>query len=144
PRSSESAFPSERPAKSRAPSERPFASLRPGCGLRLRELLLCLARLAQSALDRAERVVDRRARLQRERAVVDLLRFGELPLSRKRVGEVVVRRRVLRVDLDRLAELGERLVGAALAAEDVAEAVVTHGARLDLQRLTIVRFGFGE
>jgi hypothetical protein len=60
-----------------------------------------------------------RARLLHERAPVVALRFLELPLGGQRVGDVVVGGRVLRVEVDRLAELLDRLVRPALAREDV-------------------------
>src|SRR5207245_1953742 len=95
--------------------------------LRLSELVGRLVHLAETAQDGTECVVHGCARLLRQRTLVILLRFFELPLRRQHLREVVVCRGEFRIGGDRLAILCDGLVAAPLSGEDISQTVVGLG-----------------
>src|SRR5262245_14330252 len=95
-------------------------------------------RPAELLEDRVERVLYRWARLLGQRAPVVLGGFFELPLLHQRLCQIVVCRCELRVGIDRLAELRDRVVGPVLPGQHVAEAVVRLGGGPARQGLAIV------
>src|SRR5262249_5620933 len=113
-------------------------------GLGPGELFRGLVVFALLAEDRTECLVHGCARLLGERSTIVGRRFFEVSLLHQRVGQIVVGRCELRVELDRLSELRDRFVRPAASDEHVSQAIVGLGGGPSRERLPVVGLGLLE